>query len=261
MQLKKNSYAMESSQKRNIKPFNGEKYAIWKFRVKSLLSELGVLSVIEEEIPTEPNQTWLKRNCVARNTIIEYISDSLLHFAKNNPHAKDIIEEMDAIFERKSLATQLACRKKLLTLKLDGSTPLTEHFTKFDEIVTELIGSGGKMDEMDKISHLLTTLPNSYAGVITALETLSDDKINVAFVKTRLLDHEVKLKEETATLTGMKILNVKSTSATNKNKKHAYKFNKKRQHFNNDRKRFQKHRGDKFANSKTFKSNIRCDHC
>lgn len=41
---------MENSKiKRNIKPFNGEKYSVWKFRIRALLSEMDVIKVIDED--------------------------------------------------------------------------------------------------------------------------------------------------------------------------------------------------------------------
>ena len=74
---------MDVQQKRNIKPFNGERYAIWKFRVKALLSELGVLKVINEDVQENPSDEWQKQNLTAKNTIIEYLSDAFLNFANN----------------------------------------------------------------------------------------------------------------------------------------------------------------------------------
>ena len=94
---------MESSKvKRNIKPFDGEKYSVWKFRMRSLLNELDVIKVIDEEVPERMTDECIKAEKLAKSVIVEYLSDSFLGFEKTDNTAKQVLQSLDAIYERKS---------------------------------------------------------------------------------------------------------------------------------------------------------------
>lgn len=105
------------TRKRNIQPFNGEKYALWKFRITAVLREMNVLHILENPVPTEPTEQWTRDDSIVCGIIFEYLSDTLLNSIKDQQHGYNIITKLDSIYERKSLATQLTLRKKLLTLK------------------------------------------------------------------------------------------------------------------------------------------------
>jgi len=158
----------------------------------------------------------------AKSIIIEFLSDSFLSFADNNSTAKEIFEKLDSIYERKSLATQLPVRKQLLTFKLNGDTPLI-------------------IEEVDKVAHLLLTLPSVYDGVVTAIETLSTEHVSLSFVKNRLLDHEIKIKNLSKDTSN----NVLEATSLNNNKQKALHLKTK----------------FKAKPSKNFKSNLKCHHC
>lgn len=197
----------------NVKPFDGKNFTQWKVRILALLEEFGVSEVIYEEAPASSSSSrakkdkdrdsdreiddWKKKNTKAKSILIQHVADSHLSYVADKRTAREIWETLVTNFQRKSIVSQVFLRKKLISMKLKENTDLTAHFVAFDEIINQLRIAGGKINEIDTIVHLFITLPPSYNNVVTSLETLtlSEEKdLTLEFVKARLFDQEVKLK-------------------------------------------------------------------
>lgn len=80
---------------------------------------------------------------------------------------------------------------RLFTLRYKQNQKLEGHFQKFNALIRELESMESKLDEEDKVCHLLLTLDEDNEAVITANELKN---INRVCAKSRLLDQELKPK-------------------------------------------------------------------
>lgn len=200
----------EEPERYRVHLFDGSNFNNWKFRMETLLNEMELLKFIEKPVThmvefldgesldeRKKKETLFNvldkcdRKC--RSQIIQRIADSHLEYVKDKCCAYDIWKSLSDTFERKGVASQLLIRKSLLTMKFDtGHETLANHFLKFDKIVRQLRSTGATLEETDIVCHLLLTMPSEYNTVVTAIETLSMENINLSFVKNRLLDEESK---------------------------------------------------------------------
>lgn len=162
----------------------------WKFRVLCLLDEKGVKWVVTDDVSTAKKEDVEAANKKAKNAIINCVSDRHIDYVRDCDTARGMLTALTNVFERKSTISRLLIRKKLLGLKC--TTSLQDHFNKFDGLVSDLEAMGSKLEQEDAVCHLLLTIPDKYENVITVLETIDTD-LTLDFVKSRLLDAEMKL--------------------------------------------------------------------
>lgn len=182
-------------EKYGVIQFNGKDYDHWKFRMEIVLDNHSVRHCILEE-KQNPDETFLSQDKKCKAIIIQCIANSHLQYVKDKNTAHQMWKALEGVFQRKGIASQLYLRKKILTLKLQESDILETHFIKFDGLIRELRSVGAKLEEIDVVCHLLLTLPKSFDGMVTALETLEPKKLSLEFVKGKLLDQEMKMKNQ-----------------------------------------------------------------
>jgi transposase InsO family protein len=184
-----------------IRQFAGDDYDNWKFRLRSVLRMKKVLIVLDETKPTNEKEleSWNEAEDRAQSIIIACISDShLIYIQKDGIQtAKDMIQALDATFAKKSVSSRMYLMNQVLNLRMDELDTMECHLRKFDEMFRKLKTAGSQLDEVDEVCCLLRTLPPSYGPLITALETLAEEKLTKEFVRNRLMDQELKFKQET----------------------------------------------------------------
>jgi hypothetical protein len=196
--------------KNRVPLFDGTNFSNWKFRMEALLDEKDLLELVTElysakvviqegdteQVKKEKRDRLVelrKNDKKCKSQIIQRIADSHLEYVKDAETAYEMWSTLQTTFERKSMASQVLLRKKLLTMKFNvGTDSMNTHFLKFDGTIRELKSAGASLEQSDVVCHLLLTMPPEYDTVVTAIETLASEELTISFVKNRLLDEESK---------------------------------------------------------------------
>lgn len=191
-----------NEEQNGIPLFDGTNYNNWMFRLTTLLDEKDLLKFIEKSLTVviatcsdDAAKTQAKldeKKC--KTAIVKSVHDSQLEIIKDKKTAKEMIDALKSVFERKSIASQLLLRKQLLTLRYNASDEIGDFFLTFDKLIRDLKSAGANIEEIDIVCHLLLTMPKSFDGLVTALETMEQEKLTMDFVKSRLLDESNKQK-------------------------------------------------------------------
>ncbi|KAF2905625.1 hypothetical protein ILUMI_00551 [Ignelater luminosus] len=178
---------MAASNKFNINPFDGSNFHNWKFRMRRILDEYGVLSSIENEVDNkDANAT--KNDKKAMSLIVQCVNDGQLEILMEKKSSYSMWKALCNVYEKKGLAGQLGLRKKLLNLKMKENENLEDHIKTFEEILRQLRETGAVISEDDIVCALLNSLPDSFSTIVTVLENLPEESLNVDVIKGKLRD-------------------------------------------------------------------------
>ncbi|XP_061717878.1 anti-sigma-I factor RsgI-like [Cydia pomonella] len=175
----------------NIQQFSGDGFNNWSFRIKSILKENLCLEAIQT-VKYAENKDNEKMEARAQAILIAAVADSHLEYVREET-AYAMFKNLEECFKEKGIRSKLFLRRQLSDIKYKDTTSLKEHFTKIQEICTQLEEAGSELSEEEKINYVLLSMPKSYESIVTALETIGDLKLNT--VKDRLLAEEEKQKK------------------------------------------------------------------
>lgn len=156
----------------------------------NITPEKQVNHFIINDLPTDNTGLvkWKKEDGICFSLIVQCI-------AEGNT-SKAIWEKLAATFELKGVTSRLLVLKRILTLKYIDGESMETHLCKFDDMVRQVKSTASKLEDDLLACLLFLSHPESYNTIVTAIKTLSGEKITVDFVKNRLLSEDLKRHEQ-----------------------------------------------------------------
>ncbi|XP_062710258.1 copia protein isoform X1 [Aedes albopictus] len=169
---------------------NDTNWSTWRFRMELLLMREDLWTIVKDPKPDPVDVTsaWNRKDEKARALIGLALEDSQLVHIMKATTAKDMWEKLKAYHERGSLSNKIHVLRRLCSMRLKEEESMSDHLTEASELVHRLARMGESLKEHLVVAILLSSLPESYNPLVTALEGRPEEDLKLDYVKGKLLD-------------------------------------------------------------------------
>lgn len=215
-----------------IAKLNNSNYQVWKYKVELLLIKEGLWSTVEVTKPADVSDEWSIKDGKARATIGLLVEDNQLCHVRKHTTSHEMWISLQNYHQKSTLSNKVNLLKRLCSLKLDENrSDMEEHINNMTDLIDQLTALGENLAEPLTVALLLSSLPDSYSTLITALETRPEADLTQDLVKNKLMEESRRRTEQGhGSQQGQeKVLKVNSTSQKYTNKRSCF-FCKKQGH-------------------------------
>ena len=155
-----------------------ENYYTWRFNIKMYLIGKDLWNIVigaetlSEEATADQKKQFKKRENVSLATICLPISTSLQICVRSATTGKGARDNLEKYFQQKTLSRKIFLRRKLYLAKIGKGDDMTNHVNEIKTISEHLEAIGDPIAEHDLVIILISSLPEEFNYLITALETI-----------------------------------------------------------------------------------------
>lgn len=188
--------------KLSFEKLNNDNYFTWKYRTEMLLKKEKVWKTITE---TQPGATeaaaltnWLEKDEKAMAIIGLSVADNQLQHIRNSTTAKESWTSLKSFHEQNTLVNTTTLMRKLWDLKLSEDTNPQTHIQDMTNTLQKLVDLGEPdLTEKWKTSILISSLPECYHTLVTALEARDPSTLTFALVQSKIIDEFTRKNSQT----------------------------------------------------------------
>lgn len=210
-----------------IEKLNGQNYETWCFKMKMLLIRDDFWAttdgtspcpeaVFEGTPPVLKNapeiSKWKAKDAKALSIIGLEIEDSQLPLIRKAVTAREAWNSLKAYHQKSTLSNKVSLLKQICRMQLKDDGSMENHLFQMENLFERLANMGKNLEEDFRVALILSSLPDKYNTLTTALEARNEEDLTINLVKSKLLDEFRKNHVEVKT-DNLKALKVQSTKS------------------------------------------------
>ena len=136
-----------------------------------MLTKESLLDVVSNNVPDRPSSEWRASDGKTRFTIGLLLEDNQLHLIRRLTTARETWSALWRYHEKSILSYTVSLLRKLCGLKLNETGNIENHIAQVEDVIDELASLSETLAEHLTVALFLSSPPNSYGTLITALKT------------------------------------------------------------------------------------------
>lgn len=184
----------------NIKKMDGSNFPFWKKQIWHVLVQKKKSKPIQQKGVNKLEDMTKELDELACSTIMLTLVETMYFNVAQETTSYSVGKKLCDLYEKQSAPAQVYWLKKLVDLKMNDNTPMSNHLNEFNTIFSQLSAQGIKLEDSVKAMFLLVTLPESWEAFPTSLSNFAHvDGLTSANVEGSLLTEEVNKKNSEPT--------------------------------------------------------------
>ncbi|OWY91717.1 hypothetical protein PHMEG_00039593, partial [Phytophthora megakarya] len=107
-------------------------------------------------------EDFWKREHEATAFLMTTLSDELVIAVSNKRYAYEIFEHLEKTYEPRNWGSLRALREQFVTIKYEDGENMLTHINKLKTMAGQLSNQGKRVDDMEKVYQLLSSLPTTW---------------------------------------------------------------------------------------------------
>lgn len=178
-----------------IEKLNNDNYEYWKYKMELLLMREELWEIVTEVAPEVPTPTQTKGDNKARATICLMVDDNQLIHVRSEETAKGAWNALKAYHQKSTLSSKVSLLKNVVNQRLQEGGDMEVHVSEMLVKFGKLAALGQKIDDSLQIAILLSSLPDSYSTLVTALESRPEKDLTLTLVRGKVIDEYKRRKD------------------------------------------------------------------
>lgn len=185
---------MSEDTKIRIEKFEGQDFAWWKMQVEDLLCQKDLLQVLTGNKPEKvKDDEWADMDRKALAVIRFTLAKSVAFNIVKETTAKGLMKALSNMYEKPSASNKVFLIRQLVNTRMKEGASVAAHVNDFNNLISRLLSVDIEFDDEVQALLLLSSLPESWSGFVTAISSSSGStKLKFEGIRDSILGEDIR---------------------------------------------------------------------